>query len=88
MNLRNRSDRYGMPSIALHWLMLLLLVAVYATVNLAEAFPKGSVQRDGLRAWHFALGLSVLVLVVVRLCLLYTSPSPRDGLLSRMPSSA
>ena len=27
-------------------------------------------------------------IVVVRTCLLYTSPSPRDGLLSRMPSSA
>ena len=26
--------------------------------------------------------------VQVRDCLLYTSPSPRDGLLSRMPSSA
>ena len=26
--------------------------------------------------------------VVSRTCLLYTSPSPRDGLLSRMPSSA
>ena len=25
---------------------------------------------------------------VVQTCLLYTSPSPRDGLLSRMPSSA
>src|SRR5680860_19780 len=25
---------------------------------------------------------------VNRVCLLYTSPSPRDGLLSRMPSSA
>ena len=25
---------------------------------------------------------------VARVCLLYTSPSPRDGLLSRMPSSA
>ena len=24
----------------------------------------------------------------VQVCLLYTSPSPRDGLLSRMPSSA
>ena len=24
----------------------------------------------------------------VKACLLYTSPSPRDGLLSRMPSSA
>ena len=27
-------------------------------------------------------------LEVVNTCLLYTSPSPRDGLLSRMPSSA
>ena len=26
--------------------------------------------------------------VVFKVCLLYTSPSPRDGLLSRMPSSA
>ena len=26
--------------------------------------------------------------VVHEICLLYTSPSPRDGLLSRMPSSA
>ena len=26
--------------------------------------------------------------VQVEICLLYTSPSPRDGLLSRMPSSA
>ena len=25
---------------------------------------------------------------IAELCLLYTSPSPRDGLLSRMPSSA
>ena len=31
------------------------------------------------------LGATVLVMVA---CLLYTSPSPRDGLLSRMPSSA
>ena len=27
-------------------------------------------------------------IVVTNTCLLYTSPSPRDGLLSRMPSSA
>ena len=25
---------------------------------------------------------------MIKTCLLYTSPSPRDGLLSRMPSSA
>ena len=28
------------------------------------------------------------VMECIRTCLLYTSPSPRDGLLSRMPSSA
>ena len=29
-----------------------------------------------------------LILLDVMICLLYTSPSPRDGLLSRMPTSA
>ena len=29
-----------------------------------------------------------IVIASVDTCLLYTSPSPRDGLLSRMPSSA
>ena len=33
-------------------------------------------------------GGRVALVVGVTLCLLYTSPSPRDGLLSRMPSSA
>ena len=34
----------------------------------------------------FAAG--VMIAASVWSCLLYTSPSPRDGLLSRMPSSA
>ena len=33
-------------------------------------------------------GLTTCVLLLYCCCLLYTSPSPRDGLLSRMPSSA
>ena len=31
---------------------------------------------------------SLTTLCIIYTCLLYTSPSPRDGLLSRMPSSA
>ena len=34
------------------------------------------------------LELAAEYLVMAAICLLYTSPSPRDGLLSRMPSSA
>ena len=30
----------------------------------------------------------VIIPITIGSCLLYTSPSPRDGLLSRMPSSA
>ena len=33
-------------------------------------------------------GFIVAMLAMYIFCLLYTSPSPRDGLLSRMPSSA
>ena len=36
----------------------------------------------------FFPGSSPFAGVLLSFCLLYTSPSPRDGLLSRMPSSA
>ena len=44
----------------------------------------------GLTALHFAAATNELKMCKLLLsrCLLYTSPSPRDGLLSRMPSSA
>jgi len=54
-------------SILMHWLMLALLVAVYATIQLREFYPRGSEIRDGLKAWHFMLGLSVFLLVWIRL---------------------
>ena len=48
----------------------------------------------GQTGGHFGAGLGVVELTTAlhyvfdTPCLLYTSPSPRDGLLSRMPSSA
>ena len=36
----------------------------------------------------FERGVHYEIMLVPNICLLYTSPSPRDGLLSRMPSSA
>lgn len=57
---------YSRLSVALHWLMLLLLVAVYATILLRETYPRGSDIRAALKAWHFSLGLTVFALVWVR----------------------
>lgn len=69
----NTQERYGTASICLHWLMALLLVAVYATMELEEALPVG---EEAMEAWHYALGLGVLLLVVVRLALRLASPVP------------
>ena len=38
--------------------------------------------------YRFDVVSKSLRMLCVLICLLYTSPSPRDGLLSRMPSSA
>jgi superoxide oxidase len=42
VNTDNRAIRYGSISIALHWLMLLLIAVVYACMELRGYFPKGS----------------------------------------------
>ena len=40
------------------------------------------------RSWYLPWHKDLTIAVKDNTCLLYTSPSPRDGLLSRMPSSA
>jgi len=64
---KNTSARYGSVVIALHWLMLLLLVAVYACMELRGFAPRGSALRADLKPLHYLLGLCVLALVVLRL---------------------
>ncbi|MBA8884121.1 cytochrome b [Dokdonella fugitiva] len=71
-----RTDRYGTLSIAMHWLMLALLVAVYACIELRGIYPKGSAARDAMKTWHFMLGLSVFGLVFVRMAIRLATPSP------------
>ena len=45
-------------------------------------------STNGKKYLDFVQGIAVNSLGHSHPCLLYTSPSPRDGLLSRMPSSA
>ena len=59
----------------------------------ADQFPKGSIDQ----LWVSPLNRTVQTLIPfeesevakeIKTCLLYTSPSPRDRYISRMPSSA
>ena len=61
------------------------------------SMPSNNIQNWMRRIDHVhfvgigGVGMGGIAEVMVHLgysCLLYTSPSPRDGLLSRMPSSA
>jgi len=69
-------QRYAPISIVLHWAMLLIIAGAYACILLRENFERGSDLREGLKTWHFMLGLTILLLVVVRITarLLTTKP--------------
>jgi cytochrome b561 len=76
MNAKSTSPRYRSLLIALHWLMLLLIIAVYACIELREQYPRGTEMRAALKTWHFMLGLSVFALVWVRLLVRFTGKIP------------
>ncbi len=76
MNSNATAYRYSSLSIFMHWLMLALLIAVYACMELRGFYPKGSDLREGLKTWHFMLGLSVFALVFVRLAIRLANPPP------------
>ncbi|MSR14192.1 MAG: cytochrome b [Gammaproteobacteria bacterium] len=76
MKWRNDAERYGILSILLHWLMLLLIVGVYSCIELRGYWPEGSAIREGMKTWHFMLGLSIFSLVWLRLALRRSAPSP------------
>lgn len=67
MNSPDIRQRFSGLSIFLHWAMVLLISAVYACILLRENYPKGTDMREGLKTWHFMLGLTVLALVIVRI---------------------
>lgn len=76
MRWRHTEKRYGTLSIALHWIMLVLLIAVVAFMELRGIFPKGSAPREAMKALHYAAGLLVLALAFLRIAALCAGRPP------------
>ncbi len=68
--------RYSTALVAVHWFMALLMVAVFASIELRVLFAKGTEMRDFMKALHFMLGMGVLLMVVLRLAARWNSPKP------------
>ncbi|MEY4754394.1 MAG: hypothetical protein RJA44_2069 [Pseudomonadota bacterium] len=77
MSWKNTPDGYGWPSRLLHWLIVLLFIAAYASVELHEIFPRGSRLRGWMMSGHFLAGLSILVLVWPRLVARLSGTAPQ-----------
>ena len=65
--MKPKGKHYHPLQIGVHWLTLLLLIAVYALIELRDIYPKGSAGHDLMKTWHFMLGMAVLAVVLVRL---------------------
>jgi cytochrome b561 len=74
------SYKYGKALVLLHWLMLFLLIFVYAAIEFRVLFDKGMPEREFMKALHFMFGLLVLLLVLLRLVARRLSPKlPPDS---------
>jgi cytochrome b561 len=67
LNFKNDKTGYGMLSISLHWLVLVLMIATYAMMDLKTLYPKGSPERDTMAFLHFSFGFTVFFLAWIRL---------------------
>jgi len=68
-------QRYALPVQALHWLVALAIVAVWAIAMVADDLPK---EERALWIWtHKSLGVTIFALLLVRIPLRLAFPSPR-----------
>lgn len=68
--------KYAPPQIVLHWLIFVLVVCTYASMELKGFVAKGTPGREYFNIFHYSLGFSVLVLMVIRLLVksMYVTP--------------
>ncbi|WP_417249489.1 cytochrome b [Celeribacter sp.] len=66
MKLTDSPERYGLISRFLHWGMAILFAMQFASAAAHWALPRGSSLRETLWAYHVNLGVTLLLLVVLR----------------------
>jgi cytochrome b561 len=62
--------------VAIHWLSVVLMVAVYCLMEFREYWPRGDPVREGMQSWHYTLGLTVLAITLGRLVVRLADRAP------------
>jgi cytochrome b561 len=68
--------RYSKPIVIMHWLTLVLLIAVFGFIEGREFFEKGTEGRELMKSIHYMLGLTVLLVVILRIYFRFTGHVP------------
>jgi cytochrome b561 len=73
---QNKTGRYGMVAILLHWLIAGVIFLQLWIGFWMEDLAKGSFDRFQALQWHKSVGLTILILSVVRLLWRLMHPAP------------
>jgi len=71
-----RPVRYGDVAVGLHWLIALLIISLLAVGKFMTGLDEGDPLRFTLTQWHKTFGITVLLLVIVRLLWRCTHRAP------------
>ena len=73
--------QYHPASVFLHWLVFLLVVAAFITIELKGQFPKGSEARDLCKSIHGVFGQLIFLAMIIRLAIrkIYGVPQPMNS---------
>ena len=82
MPAHNTAQRWGWIAQTFHWLMFALIVSAWWAVDQHENFPKGSLERGEWMSLHKAFGLSVFMLVWLRLAWRLSGSVPAPAIVS------
>ena len=69
-------SRYNRLTVAIHWLTVLLFICVYVSMEFRDIFERGTLGRDLMKTSHYWFGISILLLLAVRLYARFSQPTP------------
>lgn len=70
------NSRYSRLTVLLHWLIVLLFVTVYCTMEFRGIFARGSDGRELMKMAHYWFGLTILWLLLPRLWARFSQHTP------------
>lgn len=68
--------KFAPSQILFHWTIFILVVLTYAAMELKGFAAKGSDIRELMKTIHYTLGVSVMILMLIRIILKVTHKDP------------